>query len=223
MTDIGLILYPGLTQLDLTGPYEVLSRASNAKVHLISKTLDPVRSDRGLTILPTMTFTGSPQLEVICVPGGPGQVEVMGDSETISFVAAQGEQARFVTSVCTGALILGAAGLLRGYRATTHWLFYEDLELLGATVVKERILIDRNRVTGGGVTAGIDFGLKLVELLRGRDEAEAIQLGIEYTPNPPFNSGSPDTARPEIVDLVRRRAAALMQSRRRATMNPAPR
>jgi cyclohexyl-isocyanide hydratase len=200
---IGLILFPKLTQLDLTGPFEVLARLPNADVHLIWKDLEPIVSDVGLRILPTKTFADCPDLDVICIPGGPGMNELLEDEEVLAFVRKQGAIARYVTSVCTGALVLGAAGLLKGYKAATHWASMQFLEAFGATPVNTRVCIDRNRITGGGVTAGIDFGLLLAEALSDRMTAEKIQLYMEYNPEPPFAAGSPDTAPPAVVGEFR--------------------
>ncbi len=211
---IGFLIFPHLTQLDLTGPFEVLARIKTADVHLIWKNLDPITSDIGLRILPTTTIGDCPDLDVICIPGGPGVNELLNDDEVIEFVRRQGEQARYVTSVCTGALVLGAAGLLQGYRAATHWAALRFLEQLGATPVATRVCIDRNRITGGGVTAGIDFGLLLSEQLASRKDAEKIQLYLEYNPKPPFNAGTPDTAPPEVVSEFRNDAGAMIESRR---------
>jgi len=211
---IGLLLFPGMTQLDLTGPYEVLARLPNAIVHAVAKTADPVRSDRGLVLVPTVACAQCPTLDVLVVPGGPGQIQLMDDEEILAFLRLQAGQAQYVTSVCTGALVLGAAGLLRGYRATTHWLSLPLLALFGAIPVEERVVGDRNRLTGGGVTAGIDFGLRLAAVLRGDTVAQQIQLQMEYNPDPPFQSGSPATAPGDIVDTVRRASERLQQERR---------
>lgn len=210
---IGLILFPRLTQLDLTGPFEVLARLPNADVHLIWKNLDPIISDVGLKILPTKTFANCPDLDVICIPGGPGMNELLEDEEVLSFVRHQGAIARYVTSVCTGALVLGAAGLLQGYKAATHWASMQFLEAFGATPVNTRVCIDRNRITGGGVTAGIDFGLLLAEALSDRTTAEKIQLYMEYNPQPPFAAGSPDTAPPAVVSEFRSYVAGMLERR----------
>lgn len=204
-THIGMLLFPGLTQLDLTGPYEVMHRIPDAKVHLVWKTKDPVAADSGLAIVPTVTFADCPPLDVVFVPGGPGQVPLMNDREVLDFVRQHGQNARYVTSVCTGALVLGAAGLLEGYNATTHWAFTDLLARVGARFAPGRVVVDRNRVTGGGVTAGIDFGLTLAAELAGADVAKAIQLGIEYNPAPPFASGHPDVADPALVATIRAR------------------
>ncbi|HXU71063.1 MAG TPA: DJ-1/PfpI family protein [Polyangia bacterium] len=212
-THIGMLLYPGLTQLDLTGPFEVLHRVPGAEVHLLWKTTDPVRADSGLTITPTRMLAGCPPLDVLFVPGGAGQLALMSDGEVLGFVAHQGASARWVTSVCTGALLLGAAGLLDGYEATTHWAFMDLLPLFGARPVARRVVVDRNRVTGGGVTAGIDFGLTLAAALADEATAQAIQLGLEYDPAPPFRAGHPDVADAAIVDAVRARLAGLRDAR----------
>lgn len=204
---IGLLVFPLVTQLDFTGPLQVFSSVPGTTVHLIWKTLAPVPSDSVLMLTPTVTFTDCPQLDVICIPGGFGTDALLNDEETLDFVRRQAASAKFVTSVCTGSLVLGAAGLLKGYNAATHWSAMEMLALFGATPTKTRVCIDRNRVTGGGVTAGIDFALKLVSLLVDRTTAEAIQLRLEYNPAPPFNAGSPDTAPAEVLALMKERVA----------------
>ncbi|HEX6958488.1 MAG TPA: DJ-1/PfpI family protein [Ferrovibrio sp.] len=214
---IGLLLFPALTQLDLTGPYEVFARLPGADVHLVWKTLEPVHCDRGMAILPSTTFAEAPQFDVICVPGGPGQIALMEDRETLDFLRRQAGRAKWITSVCTGALVLGAAGLLEGYRATTHWASHEQLAAFGAIPVRERWVIDRNRASGGGVTAGIDFALALVARMAGETAAKAIQLGIEYDPAPPFQAGSPEGAGAEIVAQLRSAMAAMLEKRRQAT------
>jgi cyclohexyl-isocyanide hydratase len=199
---VGMVLFPKFTQLDLTGPYEVFARMPNTTVYLVAATSAPVRSERGLTITPDLTFDHAPPLDILCVPGGVGVNPLMEDARLLGFLQAQGQQARYVTAVCTGALLLGAAGLLRGYRATTHWLSMELLPLFGAEPVQERVVIDRNRITGGGVTAGIDFGLAVAAEVFGPEVAQEIQLTIEYNPAPPFQSGSPDTAPEEVRERV---------------------
>lgn len=203
MLSIGLLIFPNLTQLDLTGPYEVFARAPDTKVHLIWKTLAPVASDRGLTILSTTTFALCPHLDLICVPGGPGQIDLMEDDETLEFLRRVANEVKLVTSVCTGSLVLGAAGLLNGFRATSHWSAVDQLALLGAEPVRERVVRDRNRITGTGVTSGIDFALNVVADLYGRDVAERIQLQMEYDPAPPFSTGSPSSAPAELVSALR--------------------
>ena len=205
---IGLVLFPRVTQLDFTGPLQVFSSLPGAKVHLIWKRIEPVTSDSVLTLTPTTTFADSPQLDVICVPGGLGTDDMINDEEMLAFLRQQAPGAKYITSVCTGSLVLGAAGLLRGYRATTHWTAMDFLKAFGAIPTKTRVCVDRNRVTGGGVTAGIDFALTLVSLLHDQKTAEAIQLRLEYNPAPPFNSGSPDTAPPEVLAFMKDRIAA---------------
>lgn len=220
MTDkpiqIGMVLFPELTQLDLTGPFEVFARLPNAEVHLIWKDLEPVRSDVGMCIVPTTTFKSCPDLDVICIPGGPGMNALLNDEAVLDFVGAQGREAKYVTSVCTGALILGAAGLLDGYRAATHWASMAFLEEFGATPVDQRVCVDRNRITGGGVTAGIDFGLTVAAALSDGVTAQRIQLYMEYSPAPPFDAGSPKTAPGEIVDAFRAFAAPMLETRKSA-------
>jgi cyclohexyl-isocyanide hydratase len=205
---IGLLLFPKVTQLDFTGPLQVLARLPGAKIHLIWKRIEPVPSDSVLTLNPTISFADCPQLDVICVPGGAGTDALVNDAETLDFLRTQAKAAKYITSVCTGSLVLGAAGLLRGYNATTHWSAMQYLSAFGANPTKTRVCVDRNRITGGGVTAGIDFALTLVSILANRKTAETIQLGLEYNPAPPFNSGSPDTAPPEILAFLKERIAA---------------
>jgi cyclohexyl-isocyanide hydratase len=193
--NIGFVIFPNLTQLDFTGPLQVLSRLPQSTIHIVAKSREPVPSDCGLNLLPTHTFADCPPLDLICVPGGGnGVVAAANDQETIDFVRRQASQAKYVTSVCTGAFILGVAGVLRGRRATTHWAFTELLPLVGATHEKARIVRDGNVITAGGVTSGIDFGLSVVAEIAGEQTAQAIQLGIEYDPTPPFSCGHPDRA-----------------------------
>ena len=220
---IGILLYPIVTQLDATGPAQVLSRVPGAKLHMIWKTRDPVPTDAGFSIVPTTTFADCPQLDVICVPGGGGQVEVMVDAEALEFLRKQAAKARYVTSVCTGSLILGAAGLLKGYKSACHWAWRDMLKDFGATPVAERVVRDRNRISGGGVTAGIDFGLTLAAELAGEEAAKSIQLVLEYDPQPPFDSGSPEKAGVERVKRIRERLAPLLESRRKAYAEAAAR
>ncbi|TGD99435.1 DJ-1/PfpI family protein [Methylobacterium nonmethylotrophicum] len=204
---IGLLVFPDVTQLDMTGPVQVFSSVPGARVHLIWKRIEPVPSDGPIVLTPTTTFADCPPLDVLCVPGGYGTDPLLADREVLDFLRKQAAVARYVTSVCTGSLVLGAAGLLRGYRAATHWSAREALSLFGATVSTERVCIDRNRVTGGGVTAGIDFALTLVALMIDRPTAEAIQLRLEYNPAPPFEAGSPDTAPEAVLAAMEERIA----------------
>jgi len=220
---IGLVIFPKVTQLDLTGPVQVFSSVPGAKVHLIWKRIEPVPSDSVLVLTPTVTFADCPQLDVICVPGGVGTDDMVNDAEVLDFLRQQTERAKYITSVCTGSLVLGAAGLLRGYRATTHWTAMDLLAPYGATPEKTRVCVDRNRVSGGGVTAGIDFALKLVSIMVDRPTAELIQLRLEYNPAPPFNSGSPDTAPPEILALMKEKIAPFKARRDEANRRAAAR
>ena len=193
--NVGFVLFPEVTQLDLTGPLQVLAQLPQSATHVVAKTEAPVLSDSVLTIVPTHTFATCPPLDLICIPGGStGVVGAITDHETIEFVRRQARSAKYVTSVCTGAFVLGVAGLLEGRRATTHWAFTELLPLVGATHEKARVVKDGNVITAGGVTSGIDFGLSVVAELAGEAVAQAIQLGIEYDPAPPFGSGHPDRA-----------------------------
>jgi len=212
---IGIVVFPKVTQLDFTGPLQVFSSLPGAVVHLIWKRIEPVPSDTALTVMPTISFANCPQLDVICVPGGAGTDDMVIDEEMLDFLRAQSKAAKYITSVCTGSLVLGAAGLLRGYKATTHWAAMRYLEPYGAQPVKTRVCVDRNRATGGGVTAGIDFALTLVSLLADRETAEMIQLRLEYNPAPPFTSGSPDTAPPNVIARLRQMNPS-GQERRRA-------
>ncbi|WP_428669057.1 DJ-1/PfpI family protein [Reyranella sp.] len=201
---IAFLIYPQFTALDMVGPHHMLSSLMGATVHLVASTRDPVRSDNGLVFVPSVTFEDCPRdLDVICVPGGSqGTLAAMQDEATMDFLKDRGGRARYVTSVCTGSLILGAAGLLAGYKATSHWATKALLPIFGATPVDARVVEDRNRVTGGGVTAGIDFGLALVGHLRDRQYAEAVQLMAEYDPQPPFTAGAPDRAPQEVKDMI---------------------
>ncbi len=212
---VGMVLYPLLTQLDLAGPYEVFARMPRTDVNLIATSLEPITSEHGLTIAPTTDFDSAPPLDVLFVPGGPGQQLIMEDERFVSFLRKRGREARYVTAVCTGSLLLGAAGLLQGYRATTHWMFLELLRPLGAEPTSERVVVDRNRITGGGVTAGIDFGLVVAAELLGEEMAKKIQLSIEYDPAPPFDGGSPKSAEAALVKNVSELGRELFENRRR--------
>jgi len=214
MRQIGMLIFPRMTQLDMTGPYEVLARLPNSTVHLVARTLDPVTTDRGLQIVPTATYETCPPLDVIMVTGGPGQQDLMEDEAALGFLRKQAANAKYVTSVCTGTLVLGAAGLLKGRRATSHWNALEHLKPLGAIPVAEKVVVDGNIVTGAGVTSGIDFALKLAAILEGEQTAREIQLQIEYDPEPPFNSGSPKTAARDLVERLRARIAPLNEARK---------
>ena len=200
---IGFLIYPGVIQLDVTAAYQVLSFPPNIETYLISKTLETVTSNEGLTLTPNFNFANCPQLDVICVPGGGiGQIDVMKDKTTLEFLKHQAVKAKYIASVCTGSMILAAAGLLQGYKATCHWAFREQLAMLGVEVIAERVVIDRNRITGAGVTSGIDFGLTLLSLLCSDDTAMMAQLMMEYNPQPPFNAGTPATAGTQITESL---------------------
>jgi cyclohexyl-isocyanide hydratase len=205
---IGILLFPDVTQLDAMGPAQVLGALPGAKLHLVWKDTQPVMTESGFAILPTTSFADCPKLDVICVPGGIGQHALMRDREVLDFVAQQGRGARYVTSVCTGSLLLAAAGLLKGYKAGCHWMWRDLLAAFGAEPVAERVVRDRNRITGGGVTAGIDFGFVLAAELAGETTARRLQLIMEYDPAPPFDSGAPEKARPadlaRVRDIMRR-------------------
>jgi cyclohexyl-isocyanide hydratase len=213
---IGFLLFPRVTQLDLTGPYEILSRMAETETHLAAKTLDPVRSDRGLRIVPTTTLAACPPLDLVCVPGGVGVNDVMVDREMLDFLRRMAAGARYVTSVCTGSLALAAAGLLKGRRATCHWMAREALRRFGAEPVAQRVVIDGKFITGGGVTAGIDFALAVVDEVRGRQAAEAIQLMVEYDPQPPFDAGTPERAGDAVLARIRRLAEPFIREREAA-------
>jgi cyclohexyl-isocyanide hydratase len=203
----GFVVFPNVTQLDFTGPLQVLHRLPGATTHIVAKTDAPVPSDGPLSIPPTVTFANCPPLDLICIPGGFGVDQAIEDEETLAFVRRAGAGAKYATSVCTGAFILGAAGLLKGKRATTHWAYHHLLPHVGAIPVKERVVRDGNVFTGGGVTAGVDFAFTLMSEIAGPDMARAVQLGLEYDPQPPFQSGSPELASEETKSVVGRRYA----------------
>ncbi|GAA0426303.1 DJ-1/PfpI family protein [Pseudomonas veronii subsp. inensis] len=204
---IGFVLFPGIQQLDLTGPYDVLGSLPDVKLHLVWKDLAPVTSSTGLVFTPTITYADCPKLDVICVPGGSGVGALMEDPQTLDFLKTQAQTARYVTSVCTGSLVLGAAGLLRGRKATTHWAYHDMLAPFGAIPVQARVVRDGNLLTGGGITAGIDFALTLAAELYSEETAQLVQLQIEYAPAPPFDSGSPDTAPLAVLKEANQRTA----------------
>jgi cyclohexyl-isocyanide hydratase len=206
MTTVVFVLFPGVTQLDLTGPAQVLSRLPGASTVLAGRSSEPVMTDCGFAILPTAAFADAPQADILCVPGGHGVTEALRDRATIEFIARQANGARWITSVCTGAFLLGQAGLLQGKRATTHWAYAHLLPLVGAIHEHARVVEDGNTITAGGVTAGIDFALTLVAREAGREVAQSLQLGFEYDPAPPFDSGTPETAGPERTAVLRSRA-----------------
>ncbi|MGX1097628.1 DJ-1/PfpI family protein [Amorphus sp. MBR-141] len=210
---IGLLVFPKVQQLDLTAPYEVFASAPGTQVHLVWKDLEPITSATGLTLAPTVTFADCPALDVICVPGGGGINALLTDAEVLDFVRRQAAGARLVTSVCTGSLVLGAAGLLKGRRATTHWNAHDMLSRFGAIPVDGRVVRDGNLITAGGVTSGIDFGLTVLAELFGELEAQTVQLAMEYAPAPPFSAGTPQEAPAEVLALARQRLAPMRAER----------
>jgi len=208
-----MLVFPDMTQLDLTGPYEVLARLPGAEILLLWKSLDPVRSEHGLTILPMAALSSCPPLDLVLVPGGAEINPLLEDAEILGFLRRVAAEACYVVGVCTGSLVLGAAGLLRGRRAATHWMSRELLRSFGAAPVADRVVVDGKFFTGGGVTAGIDVALTVAAEIAGKATAEAIQLGIEYDPAPPFASGSPEQADPAILADVLTRAELRQRDR----------
>ena len=216
--DCGFVIAPGVTQLDFTGAMQMLNPLPGARLHLVARTLDPVATDCGFAVTPTATFDDCPPLDLMLAPGGrPGYVEsAIADAALLAFLVKQARTARYVTSVCTGALILGAAGLLKGKRATTHWAAHAELERVGAIPVKARVVRDGNLITAGGVTAGIDFGLVIAAEIAGETAAKACQLINEYDPAPPFDAGHPDRASDELMAVIAARMGDAMPSMRAA-------
>ena len=211
--NIGIIIFPRMDQIDFTGPFEVLSRVPGAAVQVLWKEKTPVRDIKGLILTPERTLAEAPPLDVLVVPGGPGQEALMEDEAVLSFIRDRAAKARYVYSVCTGALICGAAGLLKGVRSTTHWASFDLLKYFGAIPVDERVVLDGKHLSAAGVTAGIDGALRLAALLRGDRAAQEIQLGIEYAPEPPFDSGTPKTAPPEVLESSRAAVRPLTKAR----------
>jgi cyclohexyl-isocyanide hydratase len=220
---IGSLLFEGLDQIDLTGPFEILSRMPNSTYRLYGKTTDTVRDIRGLRLAADALLADAPQLDVLHVPGGYGQEMLMEDEEVLSWVRRQAAGAKCVLSVCTGALICGAAGLLKGRRATTHWSAFELLPIFGAIPVNQRVVADGNMVFAAGVTAGIDGGLRVAADLRGEEAAQTIQLYMQYAPEPPFNAGTPETAPASVVSTARKNARAITDQRRETAQRVAQR
>ncbi|MFC3058590.1 DJ-1/PfpI family protein [Paenirhodobacter populi] len=209
----GILCFPGVQQLDLTGPYEVFASARDTEVSLVWKDLEPLRASTGLWLTPDMTFADAPDFDVICVPGGGGVNALLTDTGTLDFLRDKAQRARFVTSVCTGSLVLGQIGVLAGRKAATHWNAMDLLEQVGAIPTEGRVVRDGNVITAGGVTSGIDFGLSIIAELMGQDEAETVQLSLEYAPAPPFDAGLPDRARPKILEEARQRMARSREER----------
>jgi cyclohexyl-isocyanide hydratase len=220
---IGLALFPGLCQLDMTGPHEVLVRLPGAQVEVVARTGAPVTTDRGLTITPDVALADAPQYDIFVMPGGPGQQDLMDDAEWLGFLRDQASGAKLMMGVCTGSLVMGAAGLLCGYKATTHWSCHDLLAILGAEPVDLRVVIDRDRLTAAGVTSGIDGALVLAELLHGRETAERIQLGMEYQPDPPTDAGSPHAAPADLLADMCARGAPFYAKRKAACERAAAR
>lgn len=216
---IGMIAFDQMTNLDFVGPFDILSRVRAVRTIVLGKSLDPITTDSEYRLLAEMKLADAPALDMIFVPGGSGSTTLMEDPEILAFLRERGPKAQWVTSVCTGALVLGAAGLLKGYRATTHWSAMHILPVLGAIPIDERVVIDGNRATGGGVTAGIDFGLTLIARIWGEEQAKLIQMGNEYNPQPPFDAGHPDRA-PDVAaryrELTHGMTAARMEAATRA-------
>lgn len=210
---IGMLVFPDIMQLDMTGPHEVFTKMPDTEVLMVWKTLDPVTAGGGMRMLPDVTYENCQPLDLICVPGGAGMNALLNDAETLAFIRKQAETAKYVTSVCTGSLVLAAAGLLKGKRAACHWMSRDMLKEFGAIPDPSRVVIDGKFISGGGVTAGIDFGLAVAGEIFGEDQAKAIQLGIEYAPLPPFNAGSPETAGKDI-ETASREAAKDRQAER---------
>ena len=210
---IGSLLFDGLDQIDLTGPFEVLSRIPNATYRLYGKTIEPVRDLHGLRLTPDAALADAPQLDVLHAPGGFGQEALMEDEDLLAWISEQAAGAHSVFSVCTGALLCGAAGLLKGRRATTHWASFHLLPYFGAIPVNERVVVDGNWVFAAGVTAGIDGALRLAAKLRGEEVAQTIQLYMAYAPEPPFNSGMPETAPPAVLERARQSLSSVTAKR----------
>jgi cyclohexyl-isocyanide hydratase len=200
---IGALIFPRMDQIDFTGPFEVLSRVPDSTFHVIAKEREPIRDIKGLILTPELTITEAPRLDVLVVPGGYGQEELMDDETVLSFIREQAANAKFVFSVCTGALVCGAAGLLMGVRSTTHWASFHLLPYFGAIPMDRRVVVDGRHVSAAGVTAGIDGALTVAALLRGDLAAQQIQLGLEYAPEPPFDSGTPKVAPAEVLAAAR--------------------
>ena len=218
---IGILIFPDIMQLDMTGPHEVFTKLPDAEVLLVWKGLDPIVAGGGMRILPDVTYETCPELDLICVPGGGGMNPLLNDQKTLDFIRDKAATARFVTSVCTGSLVLAAAGLLKGKRAACHWMSRDMLIEFGAIPDKSRVVIDGKFISGGGVTAGIDFGLTVAAKIFGDDIAKSIQLGIEYNPQPPFNAGSPEKAGPDIENAARTSASERQAERLNAVKRAA--
>lgn len=213
---VTFVLFPNVTQLDFTAPAQVLARVPDARITVAARSIEAVPTDCGFSILPASTFENAEQADLLCVPGGFGVAEALGDRDVVGFIREQAAAARYVTSVCTGAFLLGAAGLLRGKRATTHWAYTGLLPLVGAELAPGRVVVDGGTITGGGVTAGLDFGLTVAAEVAGAEVAQSIQLALEYDPAPPFEAGAPDKAPPRVRDAMDARYRQAVERMRRA-------
>jgi cyclohexyl-isocyanide hydratase len=221
--NIGVLVFPNMTSLDALGPYEILARTPDSTCHLVWKTCEPFRGDTGLIVTPSISFADAPQFDVLVVPGGPGQNDLMADEELFAFLRRQAESAKWIASVCTGSLLLAAAGLLNGYKSTCHWLSLEFLRMFPVDVAEDRVVVDRNRASGGGVTSGLDFAFTMLGLLRGEDVAKRMQLFMEYDPAPPFRSGHPRVAEAATVEQVKEMAQGMIAKRRAICVEAAKR
>lgn len=222
-TRIGMLVFPNMTSLDILGPFEVLARTPDCKTELVWKDRAPVTGDTGLVVVPHRSFADAPQYDVLVVPGGPGQTPLMEDDEVLGFLRQQAAGAGLVTSVCTGSLLLAAAGLLQGRKATCHWLSLDQLPLFGVQALPDRVVVDGDRITGGGVTSGLDFGFRVLAELRGAETAQTIQLLMEYDPEPPFRAGHPRVASPELVERVKGLTKEMIAKRREVSARAAGR
>lgn len=220
-TRIGMLVFPMMTSLDILGPFEVLARAPSCHAELVWKDRSPLKGDTGLTIVPDRGFADAPQYDVIVVPGGPGQTALMEDAEVVQFLRQQAAGAELVTSVCTGSLLLAAAGLLQGKKATCHWLSIDQLPIFGVEAVPDRVVVDGDRITGAGVTSGLDFAFTVLAAIRGEEAARALQLMLEYDPAPPFDSGHPRVASADLVEKVRHAADSMIRERRAVSLRVA--
>ncbi|RAJ87302.1 cyclohexyl-isocyanide hydratase [Chitinophaga dinghuensis] len=212
---VGMLLFPGVTILDFTGPYEVFSKAWCFEVIILGENTDPIKAEGGLLLQANVTLAECPQLDVIFIPGGKGINDLLTNPSIMGFLQQQAPNVKYFTSVCTGALVLAAAGLLDGYKATTHWRSLELLRMFGVETLEERVVKDRNRITGGGVTAGIDFGLSFTAMIAGEELAKVIQLQLEYNPQPPFHAGSPRTAEMPVLQQTREITQLMLETRKR--------
>lgn len=199
---IGMLLFPGLTVLDFTGPYDVFIRAECFEVYIVSENTALIKAEGGMSVKADYSFDECPRIDILFVPGGKGITPLLTNKTYHAFLQKQASGAQYITAVCTGSLLLAASGLLSGYKATTHWRSLKLLGMFGVEAIEQRLVIDRNRITGGGITAGIDFGLLLTALIGGENTAKMVQLLLEYSPEPPFQSGLPKTAEPHILEMA---------------------